>query len=145
MSCVLRARGANFAVDEFLSTSTLKPIVVARRGQPLYPKSRSRIPDASGFYAVASEADFSKLQVQIEEAVQFLEHNRGELRRLVAFPGVDRVSLDFGIEERDIPAQKERFPPNLLRLAGDLGVWLEFTLYPQDQESNLSADNEATD
>jgi len=145
MSCVLRARGANFAVDEFLSTSTLKPIVVARRGQPLYSKSRSRIPDASGFYAVASEADFSRLQVQIEEAVQFLEHNQSELLRLVAFPGVDRVSLDFGIEERDVPAQKERFPPKLLRLAGDLGVWLEFTLYPQDQESNLSADNEATD
>lgn len=130
MSCVLRARGADFAVDEFLSATTLKPIVVARRGQPLYPNSGGRIPDASGFYAVASEADFSKLQGQIADAVQFLEQNQGELARLVAFPRVDRVSLDFGIEERDVAAQKECFPPNLLGLAGNLGVWLEFTLYP---------------
>jgi hypothetical protein len=50
--------------------------------------------------------------------------------RLVAFLGVERVSLDFGIEERDIAAQSERFPPNLLRILGNLGIFLEFTLYP---------------
>ena len=139
MSCVLRARGTNFAVDEFLSTSTLKPIVVARRGQPLYPNSPpgSTIPNASGFHAVASEADFSQLQVQVGDAVRFLEQNHTELARLVAFPEVERVSLDFGIEERDVAAQSECFPPDLLRIAGSLGIWLEFTLYPyQESESS---------
>jgi hypothetical protein len=134
MSCILRARGTNFAVDEFLSTSRLKPNVVARRGQPLHPNfpPGSPIPNASGFHAVASEADFSRLQVQIAEAVHFLEQNQAELQRLVAFPDVERVSLDFGIEERDIAGQRERFPPNLLRILGNLGIWLEFTLYPQN-------------
>jgi hypothetical protein len=138
MSCVLRVRGTNFAVDEFLSKSTLKPVVVVRRGQSQYPNSApSRIPSASGFHALASEADFSQLQVQVEDAVRFLEQNHTELARLVAFPEVEMVSLDFGIEERDVAAQSERFPPDLLRIAGNLGIWLEFTLYPyQESESS---------
>ena len=136
MPCVLRARGADFAVDEFLATSTLKPIVVARRGRPLYQQPGGRIPDASGFHAAVSETDFSELQIQIEDAIQFLDRNHTEIARLVAFPGVDRVSLDFGVEERDVAAQRECFPPNLLRLAGNLGVWLEFTLYPRVEESS---------
>ena len=132
MSCVLRARGTNFAVDEFLLRSTLKPIVVVRRGQSQYPNSPPGrpVPSASGFHAVASEADFSQLQGQIGDAVYFLEQNQAELARLVAFPGVEKVSLDFGIEERDVAAQSDCFPPNLLRIAGNLGIWLEFTLYP---------------
>lgn len=140
MSCVLRVRGADFAVDEFLSTSTLKPMVVVRRGQPQYPRSGGRIPDASGFHAVASEADFSKLQAQIADAIQFLEKNQRELGHLVRFPGVDRVSLDFGIEERDVAVQSKCFPPELLRLTGNLGVWLEFTLYPTYGKPTLRPD-----
>jgi hypothetical protein len=80
---------------------------------------------------VASEADFSNVQVQIADAIHFLEQNQAELARLVGFPGVENLSLDFGIEERDVAAQSERFPPNLLRIVGNLGIWLEFTLYPR--------------
>jgi len=135
MSCVLRARGASFAVEEFLTASTLKPIMVVRRGQPQWPNSPpgSPIPNESGFHTIASEADFSNLQGQITDAVHYLEQNRNELERLVAFPGVERVSLDFGIEERDIAAQSERFPPNLLCILGNLGIFLEFTLYPYQE------------
>ena len=68
--------------------------------------------------------------MQVADAVRFVEQNQAELARLVAFPGVEKVSLDFGIEERDMAAQSERFPANLLRVMGNLGIWLEFTLYP---------------
>jgi hypothetical protein len=110
----------------------LKPITIIRREQPQWPNSPpgSPIPNESGFHAIASEADFSNLQGQIADAVHYLEQNKNELVRLVAFLGVERVSLDFGIEERDIAAQSERFPPNLLRILGNLGIFLEFTLYP---------------
>lgn len=110
MSCVLRAKGVSFAVDEFLARSALKPIAIFRRGEPRLPKSQPEGPklNASGFHVVASEADFSNLQVQIADAIHFLEQNQGELTRLVAFPGVETLSLDFGIEERDVAAQSER-------------------------------------
>jgi hypothetical protein len=131
MSCVLRVSGCNFEVDEFLSKSTLTPIVVVRRGESQY--TNSPIPTASGFHVAVSDADFSQLQAQIDDSVQFLELYEGELARLVAFPGVERTALDFGIEERDVAAQSENFPPNLLSAAGNLGIWLAFTLYPSQK------------
>jgi hypothetical protein len=141
MPCVLRARGTSFAVDEFLAASTLNPITVFHRGQPQWSKAPpgSPLPNESGFHADASEADFSNLRGQIADATRFLKQNQSELARLVAFPGVERVSLDFGIEERDMAAQSERFPPNLLSALGSLGIWLEFTLYPQERP-NLGQD-----
>jgi hypothetical protein len=126
--CVLRARGSTFAVDEFLAESSLQPITIYHRGEKQWSKSRPMT--ASGFHADVSMADFSNLQGQIADAVQFVEHYQDELARLVGFPGVDHVSVDFGIEERDVAAQSERFPPNLLRKLGSLGICLEFTLYP---------------
>ena len=73
----------------------------------------------SGFHADISAADFSNLQGQIADGLQFVEQNHDELVRLVNFPGVECVSVDFGIEERDVPAQSERFAPNLLRMLGN--------------------------
>jgi hypothetical protein len=133
MPCVLRVRGSSFAVDEFLAGSSLQPITVFHRGER--QSSKSRPMTASGFHADISTADFSNLQGQIADAVRFVEQNQDELVRLVGFPGVENVSVDFGIEERDIAAQSERFPPNLLRLLGSLGIWLEFRLYPHQQSA----------
>lgn len=134
MSCVLRARGASFAVDEFLTASTLKAIAVFRRGQPQWSGiPPGPVPNESVFHASVSEADFSELLIQIEDAIHFLEENQTELARLVAFPEVERVSLDFGIAERGVAAQSERFPPKLLNALGRLGIWLQFTLYPSQE------------
>jgi hypothetical protein len=138
MSCVLRVRGANFNVDEFLAKSTLQPLIVARRGQAQYPNGP--VPDTSGFHVAVSDANFSQLQVQIEDAIRFLERNQNELARLAASPGIEKLSLDFGIEERSVAAQTERFPPNLLRAVGALGIWLEFTLYPRHDSSVAGSD-----
>jgi hypothetical protein len=80
--------------------------------------------------------NFSKPQDQIADAVQFVEQNRNELARLVGFPGVEYVSVDFGIEERDVAVQREKFPPNLLATFGGLGICLEFTLYPCRKPTN---------
>jgi hypothetical protein len=105
MSCVLRAKGVNFAVDEFLAGSPLKPIAIFRRGElPRYGDSQpdGPKPSFSGFNLSASDADFSEVQLQIANAIHFLEQNQAELARLVAFPGVEDVYLDFGIEERNI-------------------------------------------
>src|SRR5437879_2204601 len=132
MSCVLRAGGTNFAVNEFLASSAIRPTATFHRGEPRFATSQPNGPklNASGFNMVASQTDFADIEIQITEAIHFLEQNQMELTRLVAYPGVEEVMLDFGIEERDIAAQTERFPPKLLSILGRLGIWLEFTLYP---------------
>ena len=127
MSCVLRAAGTSFDVEAFCATTALP--VLARRhageqqrpGKP--PLSRSSI------NVNVSDADFDSLTKQVEEAVSFLERYRDEVRRLVTFPGVEGVELDFGLRRRDVAAQTDSFPPRLVSLAGALGVGITVTQY----------------
>lgn len=78
---------------------------------------------------VASEADMDNVLQQIEDAISFLKINHDELAKLQSFPGAETVHLHFGIEDRDIGLQCDRFPPKLLQLAGNLEIGIEITRY----------------
>ena len=130
--CVLRVSGKYFDVDQFLRESPWVPRAIFRIGEPRVPTSQPDGPVSrqSGFNLNASNAEFSELQKQIDDAILFLRSNEKELVRLRDFPGVEGMCLDFGIEERDVPAQSEAFPPELLFLLSQMGISLAFTLYP---------------
>jgi hypothetical protein len=125
---------STFRSSNFQKTSSANrswpPVAVVRRGQPQWAKAPSGSPilNESGFHAVA--ADFSNLKMEIADGFVSWSKIKRNWRGLSLSPSVEKVSLDFGIEERDMAAQSERFPPNLLRVVGNLGIWLEFTLYP---------------
>ena len=68
-------------------------------------------------------------QDQIRDAIKFLERHKRQLRRLSRLPGVETLTLDFGVARRDVPAQFDYFPPNLLLAAGKLGIGLELSWY----------------
>ncbi|MBD2098585.1 hypothetical protein H6F90_26295 [Trichocoleus sp. FACHB-591] len=131
MSCMFRATGFDFAVDKFLQQSTLIPDSVWHRGEHRLAK---RVHEGSGFSMVASQADMSNPQQQVEDAIAFLKANQVELERLQKFSGVERICLDFGIEDRDVAVQCDYFPPELLRLAGNLNIGIEVTRYLQADE-----------
>ncbi len=57
------------------------------------------------------------------------------MRRPVEWPGVQAVDLDFGIERRDVAVQCDRLPPELVRLAGSLGLGIELSQYPPAVEA----------
>lgn len=137
MSCVLRVSGLTFNVDAFLKESSLEPLVVYRRGEPRGPRSAPTRPlnEDSGMNVSVSTREFSELENQIEDAILFLENHRQELRRLRAFSGVDRIALDFPIEERDVPVQRSSFPAELLSLMGELGVGLLVSIYPRTTDA----------
>ena len=130
--CVLRVSGAHFDVDQFLGKSLWIPPAIFRAGEPKFTAESTErsVSRKSGFNLNASNAEFSELHKQIDDAIRFLRSNEKELVRLRDFPGVEGMRLDFGIEERDVPAQSETFPPELLFLLGRLGISLVFTLYP---------------
>jgi hypothetical protein len=131
VSCALRAAGPAFDVDAFLRDTTLPVDAVHRRGQPRLPGIPGRhVASQSGFNSCASEADFDDLGTQIRDAIQFLTRHETELRRLRAFPGVEAVTLDFGIRWREVAVQKDTFPSELLCLAGALGMELTVSHYP---------------
>jgi len=132
MSCVLRASGTNFDVDEFLKTSSLDALTVFHRGEAQRRGSvaTQHRTSQAGMSVHVSQREFSDLRGQIEDAVKFLEDNDQELKRLRDFPGLERMDLDFPVEDRDVVFQSDAFPPRLLSLLGALRIGLVVSRHP---------------
>jgi hypothetical protein len=135
MPCTLRATGKNFEVNVFLQNSKLKPNTVSHKGRP----RRKNKPDGvecefSGFSCIVSEKNFNNLEGQIVDAIKFLKSNRVELQKLIKFSSVEDVRLDFGIERREIFSQCDYFSPELLFIAGKLGIGIELSQYPASKK-----------
>ena len=136
MTCILRAGGLNFDVDDFIEKSSLSADSLWRKGEKRFPRSNSseEINNSSGIRVVASEADFSELSQQIEDVIVFLRQNLESVKALASFPGVDGAVLDFGAEIYPPGWASFTFPAELLRLAGSAGVSLCLSVYPTDTE-----------
>ncbi len=126
--CVLRAYGATFDPDAFVRTESIFVHQVYRKGEPRRPRSK-RINETSGLTGDVSGASWANLPAQIVDAVHYLTIHEAELRRLVAFPGVDGVVLDFPVDLKQRWIQSYDFPASLVRAAGALGIGLELSLY----------------
>lgn len=133
--CVLRVSGAQLDVDACLAAVGLEPLRVYRAGEP----RRATRPDGprnqqSGFNVEVSAAEMNDLDGQIRDACNFLRAHQAALSTVSGWPGVEDLRLDFAIELRigqaEVVAQFDYFPPELVRLAGALGLGLEMSLYP---------------
>jgi hypothetical protein len=129
LAAVIRVAGRDFDVDAFLAPSTLKPCAVHRRGERRFAGSSTndRLHEKSGMNIVASDAGLDEFDRQATEATQFLECHADEIRRLASYPGVEAVTLDFGIAQRNVPAQSDYLPPELVRAAASLGLGIELS------------------
>src|SRR5262245_57518748 len=134
--CVLRATGAALDAQAFLRDSPLRAVKVFRRGEPRLPRSHPEGPrhETSGITVQVSQAPRSNLGAQVADAESFLRAHRAELQRLAAAPGLEDLTLDFPtslrIDGERVVAQFDRFPASLVRMAGDLGIALELSIYP---------------
>ncbi|MRR56813.1 MAG: hypothetical protein EG824_01155 [Deltaproteobacteria bacterium] len=137
MSCILRAGGDEFNVDSFIAKTSLEIDSLWRKGEKRFPKSAtSRINQSSGVRVVASEADFSQLSEQIEEASSFLCQNLEQVKFLASFCGIESAVLDFGAEIYPPGWASFTFPAPLLTLAGEAGVSLCLSVYPVRNEKD---------
>lgn len=137
MSCILRAYGQDFDVKCFLQESLLIADSFWVKGERQFPNS-TRIQtttNSSGIRVVVSEADFTEFLYQIEDAVSFFRQNHDELRKLTAFPSVEGVVLDFGVDISRLFLASFVFPPELLSCAGAVGVSLCLSVYPSDSDT----------
>ena len=123
--CVLRAWDDGFQPETFLHGSSLEPCNIFRKGAR---RSESSTWDTSGITVVVSEAsdDFAK---QVVDAIEFLKAKRTELLWLQGSAGLEGMSLDFGVNRRNGFLQSHAFPPELARLAGELSMALELSIY----------------
>ena len=130
MSCMFRIDGRSLNIDRLLSAVSLPATMSFRKGQ-----HRSEIKKDgernrnSGASFLVSNADFHQFEKQKKDAISFLTNKRTVIRRIMNWPGVDSACLDFGIERRDVAAQFDHLPAELLRLAGELGIDIEISQY----------------
>ena len=84
-----------------------------------------------------SEADFDNLKSQVADAIEFLRLNEADVKLIMTESNTTGV-LDFAIERRDVAAQFDSFPSELVRLAGGLGLAIELSQY-QVEEARAEA------
>jgi hypothetical protein len=141
MSCVLRASGFDFDVVTFLASCELEPIKVFKKGEPRFPTSQPDGPkrERSGLNFEVSGADFSELALQMEEALAFVRRHQPFISKLKAFPGVENVTIDFGAEIHPPGWYSFTFSSDLMLAVGVLGISLELSVYPVEEEDDESA------
>ena len=135
MSTMLRACGNEFDVDACLNNCTLPVCAVMKLGEPVFPRSRpdGKKHEQTGINIDVSDADFDNYPKQVEEAISFLKAYVEQIRQLREFPGVETLTLDFGIAQKDVPAQYIRLPNKLIQLAAALGLEIELSLYAVEE------------
>lgn len=131
--CVLHVHGEAFDPAAFLATASLQPYDSFRKGDRRFPQSRRspKVWEVGGFKCLVSDRE-GDLAGQVADAIAFLTRNHDDLVRLSGFP-VESAYLDFGYDCRlgeEVHIQCEWLPPELLRLAGKLGLAIELSLYP---------------
>lgn len=143
--CVFRASGVNFDVDVFWAASPWQEYTddVYHRGAPTNHPIKQLF-DKSGFYFGISDYDEDRLDQQIQDCITFLTEDRAEIKRLAAFPGVDDIALNIGLFWwADTLCLTHELPPELLRLAGELGVAVALAIYGTDRDRPTDQESEA--
>jgi hypothetical protein len=132
MSCVLRASGKHFDVDNFLKKSKLQPCAIFRRGEPKFknkPKGKKRT--SSGLNIPVSNAAMTNFRRQVKDAIQFISKNKKEIGKLIKAKGIEGVELDFGTSRDEKTfVQEFSFPVELTALASSLGLEVRLSSYP---------------
>jgi hypothetical protein len=141
MSCYFRAIGDEFDVDAFLAGSSLLADDVFHRGEP--SPNGKRVCPFTGF-AINITEGFGRLDSHTAAVTDFLREHELELSRLSRFHGVTDMRLDFGHDRRPNAAvQSDYLPPELLALAGSLGIGIELSLYALSSDKADEVDRAA--
>jgi hypothetical protein len=132
--CVLRVSSQTGSFKAFLASSRLPAYATFDKGE-IAEKRSGRTYTHYGFKCGVSDREWDDLPGQVQDAIAFLREHEGALRFLLANHPVDDIRLDFPHTVRlseEIAVQCDYFPPELIRLAGVLGIGLELTLFPPD-------------
>lgn len=131
MSCIFRVVGKKLEIDSLLKKVNLEPYRFWHKGEK---KTKNKKYTHSGACFAASNAEHWEFKLQVEDAIHFLESFKKDIEVIVAFPGVEEPTLDFGIELQESFLNCDLLPPKLLRLAGNLNIAIELSHYPPGKE-----------
>lgn len=134
MPCILRAYGETLDAEALTTCIQLEAKRVWKRGEKRSATS-GKVHSDSGVTFAASNADLDDFMSQVSDAIAFLERNLASVSALSAFPGVERVTLDFGraIYKSNFAAFSY-LPPQLVRLAASANIGIEISVYTSSDE-----------
>jgi hypothetical protein len=144
VSAVLRAFGPDFDVDAFLRESAYEGANAYHRGDPIFfskPEGRKR--DESGITILVSEAGLGDFPSQVNDAIEFFRRHDAEIIRMVKYPGVMSVVIDFGVEWGRSFTHSDLLPAALVILAGGSGVAIQVSHYPVSDDTSWAKANPA--
>jgi len=139
MSCILRVDGSELNLDDCLADIRLTAYAKYRKGEPTKSVlQRGQLNDSSGFKLLAS--DSNDVSIQIDEALMFLKEHHPSLKTLSVRPDIETTTLDFAwyfpVGKNGAAAQFRTFPPDLLRLCGDLKIGIEVSVYATAEDDD---------
>ncbi|WP_395502234.1 hypothetical protein [Ectopseudomonas mendocina] len=141
MSCILRFWGKDFDPKEAIQSIPIAADKIWIIGERRFPESQTmlKLHNSSGLNFLVSNADFSEIQTQIEDAIKFLSMHHAWLERLSSSPGLEGAVIDFGAELKNSFSQSYSFPPALLQALGKSNITLGLSVYPCDDADSEKA------
>ena len=134
MSCVLRIIGENLNVEELLKIDSNPDTYWKKGDSKLRTRPNNKKHLRSGAHYCVSEAEFNEFEKQKKDVIKYLHENEEKIKAIQKLAGIESVFLDFGIEQRDVFVQSDFFQPELIRLAGKLGLGIKLSQYPPSDE-----------
>jgi hypothetical protein len=132
MTCVLRVFGATLSIDDLLKLIPLQPSAIWRAGEARLSPKTLNMPSHqdSGFNVTVSDRGMDDLFGQIEDAIGFLRSRDTMMNKLMNYPGVENLELDFGLARRDGGAMISiHLPLNLISEACKFRLSLTISQY----------------
>jgi len=134
MACFLRVYGDELNVKDLIATFKLSPSKVWEKGLPRFRNNPNKLNKNSGLNIQISKAEWNEFEKQKKDAVEFLREHKHIMSSVASYSGVEGAYLDFGIEWRNVSVQSDSFPPSLIVLAGQIGLGIEISQYPPDDD-----------
>ncbi len=129
MSCILRVSGEALDIDALMSGLALSADRTWKKGE-LRSEIAGRRHADSGASFVASYADLDAFAQQVADTTAFLESNLLAISRIASFPGVEQVTIDFGVAVFDDKfAMFSYLPPAFVQLAAQTNLGIEISHY----------------
>lgn len=135
MSCVLSFIGQDLDVDALDGKSGLGNGRKTYKGQPRFktqPEGEKMPYSVLSF--VVSNAGFDDFNQQVEDVIEYLRTHYQQMTLLAATKGIEFANLSFGVNYQDKFVQSHSLTPELVKLAGELGLSIEVCVYTSGEK-----------
>lgn len=140
--CVLHVESKSTSFTVFLEKSELEAYRAHCKGDQRDFGKRLPYEDY-GFSSIVSEKEWDDFEGQINDALAYLKKHYSDLKRLIQTHTIDDIRFDLPYWSRlesGVIVQCDFLPPEFLKLAGELGIGIELSLYPRAEENSEQSD-----